>query len=87
MFLIMAASVCRISSGGLKEHHLGAGFMFHGNVTWWRVEGVAGLEDLSAIGVAKGQLAVDDVAPMRTLAAVVREPFMRGSRRRPLGTS
>jgi len=32
--------------GRAEEHHLGAGFMLHGNVTWWRVEGVAGLEDL-----------------------------------------
>ena len=36
-----------------------------------RVEGVAGFEDLFAIGVAKDQLAADDIAPVRALAAVI----------------
>jgi hypothetical protein len=43
-----------------------------------RVEGVAGFEDLLAIGIAKGQLAADDIAPMRALAAVIRKPFHEG---------
>jgi hypothetical protein len=61
--------------GGAEEHQLGAGLMLHGDVAWRRVERVAGLEDLFAIGVAKGRPAADDVAPMRALAAVVRKPL------------
>jgi hypothetical protein len=42
------------------------------------VEGVADLEDLLSIGVAKGQSSADYVFPVRALAAGVREPFING---------
>jgi hypothetical protein len=45
------------------------------NVAGRRVEGVAGSEDLLTIRVAKGEAALDDVAPVRALAAIVGGPL------------
>jgi hypothetical protein len=45
-----------------------------------RIEGVACLEDLITVGVPSGHLALEDVAPMRALAAVVRKPLHEGRR-------
>ena len=75
MFFIITASVLRSSSAGLNMHDLGAGLVLHRDVAGRRVEGVAGLEDLLAVGEAKGHPAVDHVAPVRALAAVVRKPL------------
>jgi hypothetical protein len=61
--------------GGTEHHELGAGLVHRRDVAGRGVEGVAGLKDLLAIGVAKDQPAADDVAPMRALAAVVWKPF------------
>jgi hypothetical protein len=44
-----ASSPC---SAGLNCHGLGAGLVPHRDVAWRRVEGVAGLEDLVAVGEA-----------------------------------
>src|SRR2546421_5080951 len=66
---------------GRAEHHdLGAGLVLDRDVAGRRVEGVAGLEDLLAIRVSKGEAAVDDVTPVRALAAVVRQPLEHGGR-------
>ena len=80
MFFIMTASVLRSSSAGLNITTSVPGSCFTGTWPGRRVERVAGLEDLLAIGVAKGQPAADDVAPMRALAAVVRKPLHEGRR-------
>jgi hypothetical protein len=40
-----------------------------------RIEGVACLEHLITVGVPSGHLALDHVAPMRTLAPVVGKPL------------
>src|SRR4051794_11633783 len=61
--------------GGAEHHDLGAGLVLDRDVAGRRVEGVAGPEDLLAIRVAKGEAARDDVAPVRALAAVVRQPL------------
>src|SRR5438309_5847851 len=45
--------------GGAEHHDLGAWVIAHRDVAGRRVEGVAGFEDLLAIGVAKRHLAVD----------------------------
>jgi len=35
------------------------------------------LRDLITVGVPSGHVALDDVAPMRAVAAVVRKPFIK----------
>jgi hypothetical protein len=45
-----------------------------------RVEGVADLENLVMVGVPSGHLALEDIAPMRALAAVVRKSLSEGRR-------
>ena len=57
MFLMMSASVSLSSSAGLNMHDLGAGLVLHRDVAGRRVEGVAGLVDLVAVGVPEGHAA------------------------------
>jgi hypothetical protein len=79
MFFIMTASAVRSSSLGLN-HKIGARLVLHRDVAGRRVEGVAGVENLITVGVSSGHLAIEDVAPMRALAAVVRKALHQGRR-------
>jgi hypothetical protein len=80
MFFSMTASAVRSSSLGAEPHELGAGLVLHRDVAGRRVEGVAGLEHLITVGVPSGHLALEDIAPMRARAAVVRKPLHQGRR-------
>jgi hypothetical protein len=78
MFLIMTASAVRSSSSGLNHRNSVPGSFDTG--TCPNVEGVADLENLITVGVPCCHLALEDVAPMRALAAVVRKPLHEGRR-------
>jgi len=78
MFFIMIASAVRQLFAGAEPQDLGAGLVLHRDVAGRDEDGVAGLEDLIPVGVPSGHPALEDVAPMWTLAAVVRKPFMKG---------
>src|SRR4029453_11445870 len=58
----------------------GPGLVLHRDVTGRRVEGIAGLEHLITVSVPSGHLTLEDIAPMRALAAVVRKPLHQGRR-------
>ena len=74
MFLVIAAATARSSSAGLNcTNSLPASR--ERDVAGRQVEGVAGLEDLLAVGEAEGQPALEHVAPVRALAAVVGQPL------------
>ena len=80
MFLIIVASTTRSSSLGLNCTNSLPG-VGQRHVAGREVERVAGLEDLLVVGEAVGQPALEHVAPVRALAAVVGQPL---EQRRPV---
>jgi hypothetical protein len=60
--------------GRAELNELAAG-LGDGDVPWRHVERVAGFDDLFVAAVANGQLAGEQVSPVRALAAVIGKPF------------
>ena len=63
-----------------EQHELGARLVFDRDVTGRRVERVSGFEHFFAIGVTKRHRSADDVAPVRTLATIIREALEKRAR-------